>query len=366
VPQVVVLGDVNVDFIAHLPFYPQPGGESVARRTYLCSGGSAANTALVLARCGVQVGLMARVGRDALAAKTLMELTNAGVDDRQIQYDSELVTGMIFVAVTPDGERTMFSYRGANARLEPALLQPAEIACASVLHVSGYALLESPQRDAALQALDIARQAGLKVSLDVGIEAAQSLKNEVRDLLPVVDWILPNELEAKSLMGYADRVDVARTMEWFLSYGLEAIVLKLGGRGCVLGTPEGILSIPAFDVGVRDTTGAGDSFNAGFIAGRLGGLSWGACGLLANALGGLAASVDGAGASLPGPADVIRLLDRQRGEERWQVWQEEVRAVRTFLGQVASGGCARTGTQPFFSQALFSRLFSWQGGDLDG
>ncbi len=89
-PQVIALGDINVDFIAHIPQYPQPGEGGVAYQAQLYSGGSAANTALVLARCGISVGLMARVGRDALAAQTLVELLEAGVDGHQIQYDPEL------------------------------------------------------------------------------------------------------------------------------------------------------------------------------------------------------------------------------------------------------------------------------------
>jgi ribokinase len=299
----------------------------------LYSGGSAANTALVLARCGIDVGLIARVGRDALAAQTLVELTEVGVDGRQIQYDPERMTGVMFVAVTPDGERTMIGYRGANARLDPALLQPAEIASAAVLHISGYALLESPQRDAAQQALDIARQAELTVSLDVGVEVARSLGGEVRSLLPLVDWIFPNALEAEHLVGQSTG---PQAVEQFLGYGLEAVILKQGEQGCVIGTREGVFSVPAFDVQVQDTTGAGDSFDAGFIAGRLSKLDWRSSGLLANALGCLAASVVGAGESLPGPAAVVELLERQAAGGVWRDWQDEVRAVLAVLAPMAS------------------------------
>jgi ribokinase len=327
-PQVIALGDINVDVIAHIPHYPQPGGDGVARHAQLYSGGSAANTALVLARCGVDIGLIARVGRDALAAQTLVELTDAGVDGRQIQYDPDLVTGVMFVAVTPDGERTMFGYRGANTRLDPDLLRPDEIARASLLHLSGYALLESPQRDAALRALDVAHRAGIKVSLDVGVEAAQRLSHEVRNLLPLVDWIFPSELEAKYITG---RPNDRRAVAWFLDQGLEAVILKVGERGCLIGTSTGVLSVPAFDVQVRDTTGAGDSFDAGFITGRLGGLSWRESGVLANALGGLAVSVVGAGEALPGPTKAIQLLKRQATDGPWRDWQEEIQTVLSFL-----------------------------------
>ena len=333
-PQVITLGDVNTDFIAHLPYYPQPGGDGVAHHAQIYSGGSAANTALVLASCGISAGLVARVGRDALAAQALVELDDVGVDLGQIQYDPELTSGIMFIAVTPDGERTMFGYRGANVRLDPALIAPSEIASAQVLHISGYALLESPQRDAARRAVEIAYEAGVRVSLDMGVEAAQNRTSQVLDLLPLVDWIFPNELEAQSLIGHADG---PRAMERLLGYGLEAAALKLGKMGCVIGSAEGIIAIPAFEMQVQDTTGAGDSFGAGFIAGWLNGLNWRAIGLLANALGGLAASVIGAGASLPGPKDVIQLLDSQGKSDLWQDCQAEIEAIRTFLNKILPG-----------------------------
>ena len=327
-PQIIALGDINVDIITHIPYYPQPGGDGIALQARLYSGGSAANTALVLARCGIDVGLIARVGRDALAAQALVELADAGVDGRQVQYDPDLTTGVMFVAVTPDGERTMFGYRGANTRLDPALLQPDEIAQATILHISGYALLESPQCDVAMRALDIARQAGTKVSLDVGVEVAQRRSHEIRELFPLVDWIFPNELESEFLSGHTNG---PQAVERFLSYGLEAVILKLGEVGCVVGTGEGVFAVPAFDIQVQDTTGAGDSFDAGFITGQLRGLSWRASGLLANALGSLAASVVGAGESLPGPAEVIQLLEQQRTNRTWRGWQDEIQAVLSTL-----------------------------------
>ena len=333
--QVVVLGDINVDIITHISHYPQPGEDGIARQAGLYSGGSASNTAWVLARCGIDVGLIARVGRDALAAQVLVELLDVGIDGHQMQYDPEFMTGVMFVAVTPDGERTMFGYRGANVRLDPDLLCPDDIAHASVLHISGYSLLESPQRDAALRALDIACQAGIKVSLDVGVELAQSSTDQVRELLPLVDWIFPNELESEYLIGHANG---PQAVEQFLNHGLEAVSLKLGKTGCVIGTREGIFSVPAFEVEVQDTTGAGDSFDAGIIAGRLGGLSWRTSGLLANALGGLAVSVVGAGESLPGLTEATQFLEQQVDNGMWRDWQDDVQAIRTWAERVGQLG----------------------------
>jgi len=302
-PQVVTLGDINVDIIAHIPRYPPSGGDGLARRASVHGGGSAANTAAVLARLGVDVGLIGRVGEDPLAEWALAELAEAGVDLSAVQRDPELMTGLMFIAVTPDGERTMFGYRGANARTSPALLDEAYIAAARLLHLSGYALLEGPQREAALRALEVAHRAGSMVTLDVGLEAATKLASEMRDLLPQVDLLFPTLAEAERLTGCGD---AGEAIGQLLSWGAKAVALKMGARGCLVGTEEGIFAVPAFAVEVRDTTGAGDAFDAGLIFGRLRGLGWRESALLANALGarrgggGGLASRQGGGVRLPG------------------------------------------------------------------
>lgn len=203
-PQVVALGDINVDVIAHIPRYPPQGGDGLAERMSVHSGGSAANTAIALARLGLDVGLIGRIGEDPLAEWALEELTEAGVDLSAVQRDPEAMTGLMFIAVTPDGERTMFGYRGANARTDPNLLDEAYIAGARLLHLSGYALLEAPQREAALRALEMAHRAGLRLTLDVGLEAATRLAGEIKSLLSRVDLIFSTLIEAKRLTGCGD------------------------------------------------------------------------------------------------------------------------------------------------------------------
>ncbi len=110
-PDVITLGDINLDVVAPILAYPSRGGDSVAEGALLHTGGSAVNTAVALARLGVDVGFIVRVGRDALAAQALTDLTDVGVDARLVQFDPAISTGVIFIAVTPDGERTMFGAR---------------------------------------------------------------------------------------------------------------------------------------------------------------------------------------------------------------------------------------------------------------
>jgi ribokinase len=335
-PQVVTLGDINIDVIAHIPGYPQKGGEGLAEQGHIYCGGSAANTAIVLGRFGVDVGIIGRVGEDVLAPLALAALAEAGVDGRCIQRDSETITGIILVAVTPDGERTMFGCRGANVRTDPTLLDESYITEACIFHLSGYTLLQVPQREAALRALEVAHEAGLIVTADIGLEAVMRVTDRVKAILSEVDILFPNQAEAEYLTGCQE---IEGAMECLLDYGVGVVALKLGKRGCAIGTGErcpepvegGMFLVPGFDVSTVDTTGAGDSFDAGLILGRLEGWGWRESALLADALGALTATVEGAGTSLAERGGVRAFLEAYLDEPSWQDWQEELRFLIDYL-----------------------------------
>jgi ribokinase len=328
-PQVVTIGDINIDVIAHIPGYPQKGGEGLAEQGQIYCGGSAANTAVVLGRFGVDVGIIGRVGEDVLAPLALAALDEAGVDGCCIQRDPETITGIILVAVTPDGERTMFGCRGANVRTDPALLDEDYIAQARLFHLSGYSLLAVPQRDAALRALGVAHQAGLTVTADLGLEAVMRVTDRAKAILPKVDVLFPNQDEAEYLTGCQD---IEGAIECLLDYGVGVVALKLGKRGCAIGSGEETFVVPGFAVSTVDTTGAGDSFDAGLILGRLEGWGWRESALLADALGALTASVEGAGTSLAERGEVWAFLEAHLDQPAWQDWQQELRFLIDYLG----------------------------------
>jgi len=330
VPDVVTLGDINVDIIARVPSYPPLGGDSLAEGVDVRAGGSAANTAIVLSKFGLDVSIIARVGEDILADLALSDLRQAGVDLSLVQRDAESTTGIIFAAITPDGERTFFSCRGANTRttLEPE--GETAVREAKALHVSGYALVEGLQRDAALGALEEARRSGVPVSVDLGVEVMTVARGDVLKILSVVSMIFPNRAVAEWLVGESEACESVKTL---LSYGLELVGLKLGGQGCLIGCPEGIVAVPALPVMPVDDTGAGDSFDAGLLLGHVGGLSLRASGILANILGAAATSVTGGGISLPGPEEALSFLEEHRGEAAWQAWSEEMVMVSEFLAR---------------------------------
>jgi ribokinase len=329
---VVTLGDITVDIVARVPYYPSLGGDSLAERVDIRAGGSAANTAIVLSKFGPSVGIIARVGEDILADRALADLREAGVGLSCVQRDAQAMTGLVFAAVTPDGERTFFSCRGANASTEPGLVDQGIIRQARLLHVSGYALVESPQRETARQAIQVAHQVGVPVTLDLGVEVTTTAREEILAMLSMASMVYPNRAVAEWLTGMRSADEMAQAL---LAYGPATVGLKLGDQGCMIGSAAGLFHVPAFTVDAVDDTGAGDSFNAGLILGRLSGLSLRESGLLANALGALATTVTGAGISLPGREAALSFLEKQRSEFAWQDWSDELGRLCEFSEKVS-------------------------------
>jgi len=332
-PEVIALGDINVDIIAHFPSYPAKGEDAVAHSTEIHCGGSAANTAIALARMGIETGLIARVGPDSWALKALHCLNEAGVVPTSLQRDPAAMTGLMYVVVTPDGERTILGHRGANVFTDPDQIREEEIRGAMLLHLSGYALLAEPQRSAALLALEMACRHGLTITLDPGMSVPQAALDEMQALLPVVNILLPNLAEAKQLTGLSAPKDCVQAL---LEKGVQVVALKLGREGCLVGSGNGLFRVPGFAVEARDSTGAGDSFAAGFIAGFLGGLGWISAAVLGNVLGAITAARVGAATAFPKAREVLALLGNHYLEPTHDQSLEVIRQVIDYVTTLAT------------------------------
>lgn len=332
-PDVVALGDVNVDIIAHFATFPDKGQDALTDETEIHCGGSAANTAMALARMGIETSLISRVGPDSWALKVYRCLNEAGVLPAGLQRDRAIMTGLMYVVVTPDGERTILGHRGANVFTDPSQIQEEDIRDARLFHLSGYALLTEPQRSAALLALEIACRHGLTVTLDPGMSVPPAVLDAIRALLPAIDILLPNLTEAQHLTG-ADRPE--QCAQALLDEGVQAVALKLGQGGCLVGNHEGFFHSPGFSVETRDSTGAGDSFAAGFIAGFLGGLDWSSAAVLGNAMGAMATARVGATTVAPKAQEVLALLRNHYHEPTHSKCLEAIEQVIEFVMALAA------------------------------
>lgn len=306
--EVVLLGDLNVDLHLDIPVYPAPGGDGVATRQRMGFGGSAANTAVMLSRLGVRASMIACIGDDEWGEQAFAGLAEQGVDTSLVMRSAVEGTSLNVITVTPDGERTMFAYRGASAHLREEGLPPS-FPGASILHVSGYALLAEPQRSAAVAAVASAHRSGLTVSLDVPVDPVAAVPEVLLAFLASVDAVVIGAAEARRLTGANDDEDAARRLA---AHGPTVVALTGGAAGSLVRIGAATVRAPVPTIQVVDTTGAGDSFCAGLIFGLLRGIAEPELvASLANACGAAAVAVAGAGAQLPSPdgiASAVRAL----------------------------------------------------------
>jgi len=320
---ILVLGDANADLSAALTRFPAEGDDSQITALGWGSGGSAANVGAALALLGAPTRLLARVGGDPAAEIALGVARAAGADLAAVQIDAALATGLCFAAVSPGGERTFFSYRGANVSFEYGPAQANQLDGARWLHISGYALLEGRQRAATLALIDAANARDIPISLDVCLPQLRAWRNETLALLPRLSILFTNEPELAVFT--AQRVkhenatelpdDISRlAVESLLQQGVGTVAVKLGPRGCLIASAGTRHHALAFAVDAIDTNGCGDAFVAGYLFAHLRGAALEHCAALANALGALTATRLGAAEALPTRATLHTFLEEhQRG-----------------------------------------------------
>ena len=260
--KILCLGDIMLDVTAVVGAPIKQGVETRASISTQ-GGGAAANVASWLAVSGTSAHLIARVGDDPAGRTVLAELDRFGVEhSHKIIPDAH--TGVVVVLVDALGERTMFPDSGANSGLSPADLPPLDDVTA--VYLSGYPLVNPASRAGALEILGIVNEMGLPVIFDpstVGVLLDVGLK-QVREWLTMVDVVVLNEEEAHFLSGKNNPVDAAAELLQLTPL----VVIKRGGNGALAqARGSALVQIPALDVEVIDTTGAGDAFAAGFIKG---------------------------------------------------------------------------------------------------
>lgn len=263
-PHIVVLGDVMTDLIVRLQSSIAVGSDTPSRiQTH--AGGAGANLATWCASEGVAVDFIGMVGADLFGELHRAALVRPGVRPHLATHAS-CPTGMLVSLVDAAGERSMLTDRGANLHLEPGHVPPSLFAQPACFHLSGYALLDEGPRPAALAALELARGAGIRVTVDPASAALLAKVGSASffEWTRGADVCLPNLDEAYALTGERTPEAAARA----LSAVYKMVALKLGERGALLvvrgQAPVSVSAVPS-DSGVRDTTGAGDAFCAGFL-----------------------------------------------------------------------------------------------------
>ena len=260
----MVLGDLMLDVVV-APAQSPERGTDVPGRVLLRQGGSAATTARWLARLGVRTSFVTAIGRDGPGRALAARVSADGVRLRAVRLFG-VPTGRIAVVLDPSGERTFVADRGAADRLAPADLRPAWFDGLDVLHLPAYSLLTRPLADAARRAIGLARDRGAVVSVDLASSGPllAAGRGAARALVEAVapDILFATAVEARALVA-GQRIDVLAALA-------PIAVVKRGPEGASVLLRDGD-AVLRFDVATTplratDTTGAGDAFDAGFLA----------------------------------------------------------------------------------------------------
>jgi len=262
----VAVGDLVWDVLMQTDSELLRGGDTTGK-IQLAPGGSAANVAAWWARVGSEAAFVGSVGGDVFGDLIVADLQREGVTTAVTQL-AGADTGIIVSIVEHDGQRSMITNQGADFQLLPSHLPGALLASAGHVHITGWSLFSDPPRSAAVQAARHAKEAGASVSLDpASFQMIRNLRSQgIVELLTAmsVDVLFPNRDEAAELTGSNDPATMAYRLGDL--FGCAVVALQLGKDGFYVLSDTQEVHVPVRAVTAVDSTGAGDAFDAGFLA----------------------------------------------------------------------------------------------------
>lgn len=298
---IVSLGQIVADIVVHpVDGFPRVGTTDSVDRIDIRCGGCGLNTAMVLTKLGVPTAVIGKIGCDTFGEHLLRKMVQLGLDIRGVRQERSTRTSSVIVLISSTGERSFLYAEGGNEaiRLEDvdlSLLQEAQI-----LHIGG--IMKLPKLRAA-DVLKKAKEFGLVTSMDTDWDSSGKWLERIQDSLGYVDLFMPSLDEARLISGQEEPEHLAK---FFFDYGVKTFILKMGDQGCYINNQQQEWVLPAYQVKVVDTTGAGDAFVGGFLAGYAQGWNLAECGRLANACG--ASCVTQVGTT-EGIDDMTRMLE---------------------------------------------------------
>jgi sugar/nucleoside kinase (ribokinase family) len=272
---IVNVGICCVDAIGQtIDSYPPPGGLRLFDKLTLTTGGNAVNCSIALGKMGIACDAVVKVGNDALGEFVVSELKKYGVGIQGVIHASGIHTPFSFACVMPGGQRSFFHTQGANGTLCFDDINLDIIRQARYCFVTGTMVMKTFDGLQTAHLLGEAQKAGAKTLLDtVYLDSApkELWHDNILPSLPVLDYFIPSQPEARAITGLDKPSDIARS---FQDRGCKNVVVKLDENGAFCRDSAGAEThVPAYRVDhVVDTTGAGDSWCAGFLAGLDAGL----------------------------------------------------------------------------------------------
>lgn len=261
IPEILCIGMAVVDVSIEGFDMESMDSESIrAKSLAVNTGGDALNEAIVISRLGKPVSLLCGLGMDGAGEFILKKAEDCGIDMSISRRADGYRTPVITLLIDENGERKFIS----DGYSSPANFLPDEKAVRGRKIISLASLFRHPFKEEKeiLKIVKAAKEADAIVCADIKINRDGLGLEDIKEALPYIDYLFPNEKEAEA---YTGQTAPRRAIEAFLNYGIKHVILKAGGRGCFAGRNGEICHVPCFPAKAVDTTGAGDNFAAGFI-----------------------------------------------------------------------------------------------------
>lgn len=303
--EVMLVGSANMDLVVRTQRFPAPGESLPGLSFQTFTGGKGANQAVAAGKLGANARLVAKLGRDAFGDALISSLLENGVSTKSILRHPTASTGVALITLDAAGQNTIVVAQGTNALLTPEDVDSELAACEfQVLLVQ----LEIP-----IESVVAASRFGDGKVFVLNPAPASDIPD---DVIKRVDFLTPNETEARALTGIypTDSASCMAAARLLLERGVKNVLFTLGSRGSFLANGSGGAHFPSISVNPVDTTGAGDAFNGAFAHFLASGETVDRAIRLANIAGALSTTRPGAQASMP-TLDEIHVQDKLHSNE---------------------------------------------------
>lgn len=307
---VLCFGNLQCDINCRpLNALPGPGELRMIEDITLCLSGNAGNTVMALAKIGVSVDLAGYSGNDLIGDSFRNTLTEAGIGLDKLLRHPSIGTGIAVGAVQDNGEKSVVFTNGANDSTNLFEIPDAWLDDVRILYVASVFVLPAFTGEAIADLFVRAKRRGIITVLNTCHDPINTRLEYIAPALKQTDYFILNEDEGRSISGNDEPRDMLNDIE---THTLGRVILTLREDGCLVRDNDGhIIRVPAWPVKVVDTTGAGDTFIAGFIAGLTHDLPVVRCAEMGNRLAAYAITGAGAYQRLPDVSTPLKLLDLQ-------------------------------------------------------
>ncbi|MDI6617811.1 MAG: ribokinase [Clostridiales bacterium] len=303
--KICVIGSLNMDLVASVERFPEPGETITGKSFNTFPGGKGANQAVAAGRLGADVSMVGKVGDDLYGDMYLKVLKENNVKSHGVGIENGISTGIAVIEVESTSENNIVIIPGANGKVDVSFIDSKwDVICNCDIFLFQ---LEIPI-DTVLYTLKKLKQFGKTTILDPA--PARALPEEIFEY---IDYITPNETEIEILtkMKIDSEAALKNAAGMLLKRGVKTVIAKMGKKGACIISNEMFEHIPGFRVDAVDTTAAGDSFNAGFAYALSNGNSLKDCVRFANAVGALSTTAMGAQGAMPS-IDAVKMFLKSR------------------------------------------------------